>query len=142
MNHLTESIFDPSLDYDNLAISFNSSYENDVLYNPFGGWIYSTTEDLMKWLTAIHEGKLISKKSYQLLSKNYFFPEKNGSLGRIEVSEAKQTTIHHWGGFFNYISLTYVNLDKNLFIVLLSNNGCRELLSIAHKIDSLTIESF
>ena len=133
---MNETIFDPSASHPNLAISFNSSFQNDTPYNPFEGWVYTTTDDLMKWLVATHDGSLVNESSYQLLTENQFFSDRLSGLGEKGTTKNGHT-IYHWGGYFNYLSLTYVNFEKELFIVLLSNNGCRELLNMAQKIDSL-----
>ncbi len=131
---MNETVFDPTSEYSNLAFSYNASFKNDKTYNPFDGWVYTTSSDLMKWNIAIHDGSLVSERSYNRLMRNEYFPELMAGLG-IPDSSGLGHTIHHWGGYFNYISLTYVNLDKDLHIVMLSNNGCRELLNMAEHID-------
>ena len=133
---LSRTFLDPETNHPLLALSYNDLLENDTPYNPFSGWIYSSSVDLNQWQIAVHEQKIISNKSYQRLIVNETFDGRNTSLGACNKEDEK-IICYHWGGYFNYISLAYSNPELGLYISLLSNNGNRNLLDLARQIEGI-----
>ena len=134
---LSSAVFDPTDDYPNLVRSYDQNNQNDKPYNPFTGWVYLTAKDLLKWTVAIHSGEVLTDSAYQVLTKNEFFPDQRAGLGRCQFQQNQLLKCHHFGGYFNFISLAYANMDKDVFVALMSNNGSRELYELAEKIENI-----
>lgn len=134
-----ENTFNFEIDYEtpNLAMGYTHSNIDDVfLYDkvinnfllvpvkggPAGGG-YSTIDDLLKFIHALNEGKLISTRSLQLMQKpeikphhstNYGYGCQTGSLGQFEW-------YGHGGGANGVASMLMIFPKIDLALVILSN---------------------
>ena len=92
---------------------------------PFaGGSICSTTEDLLIWMRALHEGKVFDKSQYSLLTTPGTL--KDGSpiryaFGLTNYSLYKNRMIGHGGGINGFVSETRYFPESGLYIICLVN---------------------
>src|SRR5690606_19588418 len=112
-------------------------YDSTFAYS--AGSIYSTTNDMMKWGTAVSAGKILSPKTWELAFKpkiqNYGYGWQTGQFfGRKYVK--------HSGGYPGYMSEFIYYPDQNLAIVLLNNFGTydQNVWSVGMGISSIVFE--
>ncbi len=109
-----------------------SPLSSNFIVVPLGdGGVLSNLNDLIKFHRALHQGKLLSNKSYKEMIKKYYkSPEtqltkyKNTYTGYgIFITELnnKTTMIHHAGNAFGIRAETGYVPAKNLYIAILSN---------------------
>ncbi|SNR14696.1 serine hydrolase domain-containing protein [Tenacibaculum jejuense] len=111
--------FDPGYDYPNRVRCFNVHKENTEESVITKGWIWLSINDLNKWITALHNYKLISKASLEKLLVNQFFENKKCIMG----SSNKTFTMHQHGGQFHQFEAAFVSEFKDdLNVILMSNN--------------------
>ncbi len=100
-----------------------------ILMFPFAdGGIASTTEDLIKWLKALHGGKVLSKASYKQMTTGYYdVPSKTGVSSKmgygvyISTLENGNKVYHHAGNAMAIRSESGYIPAKNLYYAVLSN---------------------
>lgn len=88
------------------------------------GSLASTTNDLLQWMRAIHEGRLFSDELYDL----YITPGElnDGSklryaMGLTNFSDYGHPVISHGGGIHGFLSDTRYYTEDDLFIICLVN---------------------
>jgi CubicO group peptidase (beta-lactamase class C family) len=88
------------------------------------GSLASTTNDLLKWLQAMHEGRLFSDELYEL----YITPGElnDGSkvryaMGLTNFSDYGHPVISHGGGIHGFLSDTRYYTEDDLYIICLVN---------------------
>ena len=119
------------------AIAFNNDGVNDPNMSfPIDIIVYSTTQDMQKWLLALHTTKLISLASLDVLF-NAFNQSANAALGQGKLREGKVVKHRHQGSHFNFESQIYYNAELDLKIILLTNNKNFKLGSITSAIESI-----
>jgi len=137
-DYLQENIFTP-LKMDNSGFGYNRKenkelavgYTNhlakqetpndfyDFSVAPFsGGGIYSTAEDLYKWDRALYTKQLVSKKT---LNTIYTPVKSNYGYGWLISKDINNTTYHHNGNVLGFSSQIIRQVDKDVLIVVLSN---------------------
>jgi CubicO group peptidase (beta-lactamase class C family) len=141
-DYLQETFFDP-LNMSNTSYTSNtkvtkkkvSGYgytpkgmqQNDYLnYNiPYSaGALSSTTEDLLKWMRAIHTGKVLSDPMYQsMINPNKLNDGTTVSYakGLLNFSNYGHQEIGHDGGGFGFLTDTRYFPDDDLYIICLIN---------------------
>ncbi|TPN84039.1 serine hydrolase [Aquimarina algicola] len=116
---MTDVGFDLGYDYPNRARSFDVHKQNAAESIPSKGWLWVSIGDLNKWITALHNNKLISKESLETLLQNQYFKGQKCILG----SSDDLFTIHMHGGQFYQFEAAFISEFKNdLNIILMSNN--------------------
>ncbi len=114
-------------------------FDDNFLNYVYGGdGVYSSTEDLLKWLEAWQQDKLISKK----LRQQAFRPVKlqNGEsypYGFAWYLYPESDEIYHLGSWLGFKSVVLYQPKAQISIILLSNNSCpvfEELIDILKKI--------
>jgi len=121
----------------NLKIITNKVYgynynKDGLLQRPYldhtwpysAGSLCSTTEDLLIWMTSLHEGKIFRKQLYNLL----ITPDKlnDGSIlryamGLTNFSNYGNKSISHGGGINGFLSETRYFPEADLYIICLVN---------------------
>ncbi|MGK0296067.1 MAG: CubicO group peptidase (beta-lactamase class C family) [Ulvibacter sp.] len=141
-NYLQETFFDP-LNMSNTSYTSNtkvtkkkvSGYgytpkgmqQNDYLnYNiPYSaGALSSTTEDLLKWMRALHTGKVLSDPMYQsMINPNKLNDGTTVSYatGLLNFLNYGHQEIGHDGGGFGFLTDTRYFPDDDLYIICLIN---------------------
>jgi CubicO group peptidase (beta-lactamase class C family) len=141
-DYLQETFFDP-LNMSNTSYTSNtkvtknkvSGYgytpkgmqQNDYLnYNiPYSaGALSSTTEDLLKWMRALHTGKVLSDPMYQsMINPNKLNDGTTVSYakGLLNFSNYGHQEIGHDGGGFGFLTVTQYFPDDDLYIICLIN---------------------
>lgn len=92
------------------------------------GGIISTPSDLVKWYRALNQGKILSKKSYKLMTTKYFLAKEIGErktyMGYgiyLTDLDSKHLMIHYTGKALGVQSEVGYVLPNNLYFAILSN---------------------
>jgi len=162
-NFIKASIFDPL----QMTQSFVYSFENDSIrsnqldgYRLSRGWrhlkingtvndavvgdknIYATTEDLLKWILALNEGKLISKESLELMYTNgetrYGRKIPYGFGFRLDTKNDQKIIYHYgkWNGFSTGIT-QYP--EDDLVVIILEHTSYSAISYLDKKIRDLVL---
>lgn len=130
---MSSVVFDPDSNHPNKTKCFDvhkiNCDEKSVMKNRL--WI--SVNDLNKWVTALHNNKLISRASLELLLKNQYFKNKESSLG----SSYNAFALHlHGGQSWQFEAAFMSELKNDLNIFLMSNNKSKgfEIIQSVHKI--------
>ncbi|SHI65010.1 CubicO group peptidase, beta-lactamase class C family [Aquimarina spongiae] len=126
-------VFDPALDYPNKVRCFDVHKINCEEVSTSKDRLWVSIDDLNKWITALHNNKLISKASLKLLLQNQYFKNKEGSLGSFHDSFALHL---HGGQSWQFEAAFMSELDTDLNIILMSNNKNKsfEIIQSVHNI--------
>ena len=162
---LEKNIFEP-LEMNN---SFVYSSENEALnrdqlygYRLYRGWrhlkinrtvndgivgdknVYSTSEDLYKWIFGLNNGKLLSKESLELMySKGETVYGRKVPYGfgfRIKTKE--QNTIYHHGKWNGFSTGVTQYPEDDLVVIVLEHTSYNAMTSLNKKIKKIVIENF
>ncbi len=112
-------VFDPYFDYPNITRCFDVDKISCENTSTSKGWLWVSIDDLNKWITALHNNKLISRVSLELLLKNSYFKNKESSLGSSHDSFALHL---HGGQSYQFEAAFLSELKNDLNIILMSNN--------------------
>ncbi len=126
-------VFDPGYDYPNKTSCFDVDKINcdEIFSSKDRFWV--SIDDLNKWITALHNNKLISRTSLELLLQNQYFKNKECSLGASHNSFA----LHLHGGQSRQFEAAFMSEFKDdLNIILMSNNKSKgfEIIQSLHNI--------
>ncbi len=127
---MTYVVFDPDFDYPNRARSFDIYKKNAIEFYASKGWLWTTTDDMNKWVTALNNNKLISRKSLKLLLKNQYFENESTILGG---SDDLFETHTHGGQSYQFESIYISEFKDDLNIILMSNHK-NQVPEIAHSV--------
>jgi len=121
----------------NVVASFNNEGVNDPSRPfPIAAIVYSTSEDMHKWLSALFTGQIISASSFEILFDS-FTPNASAALGEGKLANGKIVKHRHQGSHFNFESQVYYNAKLDLQVVLLTNNKNFKLDDITRAIESI-----
>ncbi len=126
-------VFDPDFDYPNKVRCFDVHKINCEEASISRDRLWVSINDLNKWITALHNNKLISRESLELLLENQYFKNKEASLGSSHDSFA----IHlHGGQSWQFEAAFMSEFKDDLNIILMSNNKSKgfEIIQSVHKI--------
>lgn len=164
-NFIKKNIFDPLGMKDSFVYSFEiDSIKSNQLngYRLYRGWrhlkinntvndaivgdknVYSTSEDLFKWINGLNNGKLLSKESLELMySKGETIYGRKIPYGfgfRIDTKDQK-AIYHHgkWNGFST--GLTQYPEDE-LVVIVLEHTSYNAMTSLNNKVKKIVIENF
>jgi len=107
--------------------------------------VYSTTEDLFKWINGLNQGKIISKntldKMYTKGKTKYDRKVPYGFGFRIDDKNSEKVIYHNgkWNGFSTSIK-QYTN--SGLVIITLEHSNYKSINSLNNKIKSIVEENF
>jgi CubicO group peptidase (beta-lactamase class C family) len=132
---MDKSTFDESNKH--VVTAFTNNGVNDP-YRPFpiASMAYSTSDDMQKWLSALHTGKLITPLSLEVLF-GAFNKNSEAALGHGEYVNTMNTKHRHQGSHYNFESLIYVNAKLDVQIVMLTNNKNFKLDQLTTAIESI-----
>lgn len=117
---MTSSAIDYPLNSEDVAMAFDSEYQ-ETPYPPYmTGWIRLPVIDLYKWAECINSYKVISKASVNELAAN--FPGGESSLGTSGIEDGELIWHQHQGSNYNYEALYYSNLKDRVTIVMMTNS--------------------
>ncbi|MGZ5219126.1 MAG: serine hydrolase [Chitinophagaceae bacterium] len=148
--YLKETFFDP-LHMENTGVHYagikleheakgyarnNNKYDTatnwDMSWAGGAGAMYSTVDDLLKWIQALYGGKVLSEKSFNdaltpVVLKNGELPAMKYGYGLVFTKFRSQDIVSHGGGLHGFITqLAYFPKDK-LTIVMFSNTDQPEV---------------
>ncbi len=99
--------------------SFNTkAFIMDSTGSYSAGAIYSTTEDLYKWVQAIHAKKILLPESWEKLMTPF---KDNYAYGLIVQGQGESREISHNGGIHGFVSHVVYLPSINAAVILLSN---------------------
>ncbi|PKV51544.1 CubicO group peptidase (beta-lactamase class C family) [Aquimarina sp. MAR_2010_214] len=126
-------VFDPDFDYLNSVRCFDVHKINCEEVSTSKDWLWVSIDDLNKWITALHNNKLISRSSLELLLQNQYFKNKESSLGSSHDSFALHL---HGGQSWQFEAAFMSEFKDDLNIILMSNNKSKgfEIIQSMHKI--------
>ena len=107
--------------------------------------VYSTSEDLLKWMNGLNNEKLISKESLALMySKGETIYGRKVPYGlgfRIDTKNNGKVVYHYgrWNGFSTAISQYQ---DDNLVVIILEHTSYRSMTSLNKKVKQLVLGNF
>ena len=164
-NFLEASIFKPL----QMKNSFAYSFENDTIrtnqligYRLYRGWrhrtipstvndaivgdknIYTTTEDLLKWVNGLNSGKIISKESLELMYRKgetkYGRKVPYGFGFRINSNNDEKVIYHYgkWNGFSTGVTQYQ---EDDLVVIILEHTSYRSMKYLNNKIRSIVNEN-
>ena len=88
------------------------------------GSLSSTTQDLLTWMTALHQGKILSAASYQsMITPGQLNDGSNLQYAKALVnhSDFGNQKIGHTGGFSGFVTDTRYYPEEDLYIICLVN---------------------
>lgn len=128
--------------------TFAPATVNFILVPYADGGIISTPKDLITWQRALHNGKVLSDKSYKLMTKRYFkVPDKTGRKSYIGYGmliselEGEDVMLHHPGSAVAIRSECGYIPNKSLYFAILSNIMVNIPNEIKNNIDSTKPEN-
>lgn len=135
---MTESVVDPDLKGQAVAVSFNNDFVQDPRQFSYvmSGWTSVTAEDLYKWGQCVNNYKLISRSSVKEILIP-FLPGKQSSLGGGALENDVLKEHVHQGSSFDFEALLYTAPAENLSIILLTNNMNFKLFEIKDSIKAI-----
>lgn len=107
--------------------------------------VYSTTEDLFKWINALNSGKIISKSSVKLMytkgETKYGREIPYGYGFRIDNKNSEKVIYHYgkWNGFSTSI-MQYV--DSDIVIITLEHSKYSSMNHLNNKIQTIVNQNF
>lgn len=136
-SNMLDAVLDATPKNPRLVAAFNNDMVNDRPMDiEFSGWVYPTANDMYNWINSLHSGRIISKESLILLFDSYS-KNSESALGK-GIFENKELLFHeHHGSSFNYESFIHYNVNKNLSIILMTNNKNHKLREIAESIENI-----
>ena len=131
----TDTVVDPQDDAQNIATAFDKNGVEDNYPEYLSGALYMTATDLYKWTQCLHNNKLISQPSLELLYIN--FEGEQGPLGVIVKEDGKIQ--FHWnsGSSYSYQSSIYVNPADAFTVVLTTNVKNNNVGDLTTAIDAI-----
>jgi CubicO group peptidase (beta-lactamase class C family) len=160
-----KNIFDP-LD---MKDSFVYSYENDSIkenqltgYRLYRGWrhlkinstvndaivgdknVYSTSEDLFKWIIGLNNGMLLSNESIEMMySKGETIYGRKIPYGfGFRINSKDETTIYHHGKWNGFSTGLTQYLDDDLVVIVLEHTSYNAITSLNKKVKKIVSENF
>ncbi len=135
---MSESVVDPDLKGENVAVSFNNDFVEDSRQFSYvmSGWVSVTAQDLYKWSRCVEGGKLISRASFKEILIP-FLPGKQSSLGGGSLKGNLIKEHVHQGSSSDFEALTYSAPIENLSIILLTNNKNSRVFEIKDAIKAI-----
>lgn len=117
---MKHTVMDLPVDDTTMAIAFNNKFVNEKPRETTKGWPRLTTEDLLRFMSAVDSYKLVGKASVQQLSQH--FGEGESSLGEAKFENGELVWHQHHGSNFNYEALITHDLKNDRFVILMTNN--------------------
>jgi len=160
-----KNIFDPL----NMKDSFVYSFENDSIrtnqldgYRLYRGWrhlkinntvndaivgdknVYTTSEDLFKWIVGLNNGKLLSKESLDLMySKGETVYGRKVPYGfGFRIDTRYQNTIYHHGKWNGFSTGLMQYPEDDLVVIVLEHTSYNAMKSLNKKVKKIVTENF
>jgi len=162
---MEKNIFNP-LDMND---SFVYSFENDAVkenqlngYRLYRGWrhlkinstvndaivgdknVYSTGEDLFKWIVGLNSGKLLSKESLDLMyAKGETISGRKVPYGfGFRIDPKNENTIYHHGKWNGFSTGVTQYTDDDLVVIVLEHTSYNAITSLNKKVKKIVSENF
>lgn len=119
-----------------LAKDMAGSFDNDYKETTFihgGGEMYFSINDLYNWVNGLHNKKIVSENSLNILARS-FDKNSESSLGNTIIKNNRIVEHSHQGSGNNYESYIFHLAQKNTTIVLMTNNQNFKLSAISESL--------
>lgn len=108
------------------------------------GALMSTTSDLLKWNNALINNTLISKSSYEKATNGSYLNsgkqiDYGYGLQKKTINGSK--SIEHGGSIFGYKSMGVYLPEEKVYVIALSNCGCKSPTLLTKKIAALAVNN-
>lgn len=134
---MKNSTIDQQFNNPNFVRAFNNDYINDPIQElKMSGWVCPSIGDLYKWINALMSYSLISESSTRILFESYD-ENSQSALGESKFIGDKLVTYSHQGSSLNYESFVYFNKEKDLKVILMTNNKNFKLGEITEAITNI-----
>lgn len=130
---MNNSVFDAKSDYKNRTFCYDMDNVRCPEIEFISGWLWLDINDMYKWIDAMNQNRLISKKSYETLLINPYAKEEGGSLGMYTEKDELQ---RHNGISYKFESIL-LNDMKNDVIVILASNNLNKVYSLGYLINDI-----
>ncbi len=149
-NYIDKNIFEP-LEMNNTFLTPIQSYskiaqgysatptsDKQTAYDQIFGAVFTTTDDMNKWIVGLHSEKIISNKSKNVLNTPFTFENySETALGAPNLENGEMVRHQHSGSHMNYESLIDYNLNNGLIVILFTNTAKHKLWKIDHAINAI-----
>jgi CubicO group peptidase (beta-lactamase class C family) len=108
--------------YNSLGLQQRNYFNYNYLYS--AGALSSNTQDLLIWMKALHQGKILSAASYQSMitqTKLNDGSTTQHAKGLVNYSDFGNDKIGHTGGFSGFLTDTKYYPEEDLYIICLLN---------------------
>lgn len=125
-----------------LTANMAGSFDNDFKETTFihgGGEMYFSITDLYNWINNLHNKKIVSKSTLNILAKS-FDKNSESSLGNTIIENNEIIEHSHQGSGNNYESNIYYESKNKTIIILMTNNQNFKLGSITESILNILAE--
>lgn len=105
---------------------WNQSYEEDLSVAAGAGGIISTAPDLAKFIRALYEGKLVSRKSLEEMTTpfNEKYPDAHKGIALFKLRGINKDALSKQGGIDAFTAdITYVPDDELAFALLINGHN-------------------
>jgi CubicO group peptidase (beta-lactamase class C family) len=110
---------------------------SDKSISDSAGGLYSTVEDLYRWVCALHDGKLVSKKSLNQM----FTPYRDGYGFGWKILKEFQRKVYAYAGRINGFSTSIRRYpDDNVCVIVLSNLESVNAEKISHDLGAILFD--
>jgi CubicO group peptidase (beta-lactamase class C family) len=160
-----QNIFDPL----GMKNSYVYSYQNDSIpenqidgYRLYRGWrhlkigstindaivgdknVYSTAEDLLKWIEGLNTGKLISKESKDLMytkGKTHYGKHVPYGYG-FRIKTDKENKIYHHGKWNGFRTGLTQYIDDDLVVIVLEHTSYNGIAALNNRVKNIVAKNF
>ena len=160
-----QNIFDPL----GMKNSYVYSYQNDSIpenqidgYRLYRGWrhlkigstindaivgdknVYSTAEDLLKWIQGLNTGKLISKESKELMytkGKTHYGKHVPYGYG-FRIKTDKENKIYHHGKWNGFRTGLTQYIDDDLVVIVLEHTSYNGIAALNNRVKNIIAKNF
>jgi CubicO group peptidase (beta-lactamase class C family) len=108
------------------ANEYKAAYEEEPSLPYAAGEIYSTTEDLYRWESALYKGRLIKK---ELLNEMLTPCQGSYGYGWFLQNTSRDKIAYHGGNIPGYTAYVEINIDQNYLFIILSNKEHDEAIN-------------
>ena len=133
---LSSAVFDPKQDYPNRISCYGLNKVSCPELEFISGWLWLTIDDLLKWIEAMNNNKIISQESFDVILRNPYVKGKTGSIGEYFENIQLQ---RHDGNSYKFKSVYLNDFKEDITIILLSNTK-NNVIPIAHTIHNILLD--
>ena len=120
--------------YNKTPDGFENAKYTDITWHHAAGSLLSTVIDINRWFSALRNGELLSKESYQMMIKPFTLNDGSTSkygYGLINQKINKYGIISHTGGISGFATSALYIPSEDLYVAVFSNSKDRNPIVIS-----------